>query len=170
MLRIANINSSVQIFFNNKNLLIKTHKKPFFSNLLFWYFINKDHWWGLRSETKLLKVCNLLSYYFWTLKPSINKNIVWNILKYSLKWKILTKACGMYILGCSLFAFTNRTWLDFNSHDEIITSASVVFWIFSLSSSFCFFSFWNCAPDWFDRRQRNSGTIHEYSGSYLMDV
>ena len=48
--------------------------------LLFWYFRNKDHSWGLRSESKRLKVCNLLIYFFWTLKPIINNNILWNIL------------------------------------------------------------------------------------------
>ena len=46
----------------------------------FWYFRNKDHWLGLRLESKLLKVCNLLSYYFWTLKPIIDNNVVWNLL------------------------------------------------------------------------------------------
>ena len=45
---------------------------------MFWYFRNKDHWWGLRSESKRLKVCNFLSYHFWTLKLIINNNIVWN--------------------------------------------------------------------------------------------
>ena len=47
-------------------------------DVLFWYFRNKDHWWGLRSESKRLKVCNFLSYHFWTLKPIININIVYN--------------------------------------------------------------------------------------------
>ena len=46
----------------------------------FRHFKNKDHWWGLWSESKRFKVCNLLSYYFWILKPIINKNIVWNLL------------------------------------------------------------------------------------------
>ena len=42
----------------------------------FWYFRNKDHWWGLRPESKRLKVYNFLSYHFWTLKPIMNNNIV----------------------------------------------------------------------------------------------
>ena len=46
--------------------------------ITFWYFRNKDHWWGLRSESKRLKVCILQSYYFSTLKPIIN--IVWKIV------------------------------------------------------------------------------------------
>ena len=46
---------------------------------MFWYFRNKDHWWGLRSESKRLKVYNLLSYHFWTIKPIINNYIVWNL-------------------------------------------------------------------------------------------
>ena len=44
----------------------------------FCYFRNKDHWWGLRSESKRLIVYNFLSYHFWTLKPIMNNKIVSN--------------------------------------------------------------------------------------------
>ena len=62
-------------FSQYKSLLMK---RAHMCNISFNVFIfwNKDHWRGHRLESKRFKVCNLLSYHFWTLKPIVNKNIV----------------------------------------------------------------------------------------------
>ena len=65
---------------------------------MFWYFRNKDHWWGLRSESKRLKVCNLLSLHFqnwWTLflNPILNRTVWCDKLK---KSKCFCSLCYSY--------------------------------------------------------------------------
>ena len=71
-----------------------------------YYIRNEDHWWGLRLESKRLKVCNFLSYHFWTssqLLTTTSYEILFSIMKNINSYFFNDKEFGNICFGSKKF-------------------------------------------------------------------
>ena len=89
----------------------------------------------LRSESKRLKVCNFLSYHFWTLKPIININIVYNYFITLIQFNF-----NLYHLSSSyLFCKDSRVFFILASSFFLDKNSLLAFFFFPVFQSFLFF-------------------------------